>query len=105
MTANGLGNEDTLRCIIGNTLWHGIRNVCEIQDVTKWARIRKRAWTAGINRMDDNQLAKIAKTEKSNTPRPPGRLPKARREHCERTGPVDKIWFYKKEKKRKKEKK
>jgi len=29
-----------------------------------------------INRMNDDRLAKIAKDEKSNNPRPPGRSPK-----------------------------
>jgi len=63
-----------LRCIIGNTLQD--RNRKEESFVTfarrneriRWAGIRK-AWRDHINRMDHNQLTKIAKNGKPNIPR------------------------------------
>jgi len=47
----------TLRCIIDNIL-NGIRNedirsIREIQDITRWARIRRRTWRDHVNGMDD----------------------------------------------------
>jgi len=46
-----------------------------------------------VNRMDDNQLAKIAKNGKPSSPRPPGRPPKrcAKIGHRRRIGTLDKI--------------
>jgi len=49
------------------------RNICEMQDVIRWIRIRRRAWRDHVNGMDDNQLAKITENGKSKTPE---RLPK-----------------------------
>ncbi|KAH0955250.1 hypothetical protein HN011_000030 [Eciton burchellii] len=68
----------SLRCITGNTLRdrihsEDVRNICEIQDVIRWTRIRRRAWREHVNRIDDNRLAKIAKNGKPNTSRPPKR--------------------------------
>jgi hypothetical protein len=53
----------TLRCITGNTLRDRIRdedicNICEIQDIVRWAKIRRQAWRNHVNKMDDNWLAK-----------------------------------------------
>jgi len=45
-----------------------LHNICDIQDVIKWAKIRRRAWRDRVNRMDAN-LAKIAKNGKSNIPK------------------------------------
>jgi len=56
-----------------------IRSICEIQDVTRWVKIRKRAWRDHENRMDDNKFAKIAKNGKGNSPKPPGLIRGARR--------------------------
>jgi len=39
----------------------GIRNIREIQNVIRWARIRRRARRDHVNGMDDNQFTKIAK--------------------------------------------
>jgi len=36
------GNEELEVRITGDTLRNGICNICEIQDVTRWARIRRR---------------------------------------------------------------
>jgi len=53
----------TLKCIIGDTLRHNIRDediirdICEIQDI-KWARIGRRAWRDHVNKTDDKRLTK-----------------------------------------------
>jgi len=54
--------------ITDNTLRDKIRNedICTIQNVTRWARIRKRIWRDHVNKMNDNQLAKIARNGKPN---------------------------------------
>ncbi|XP_044760217.1 uncharacterized protein LOC123317675 [Coccinella septempunctata] len=52
-----------------------IREICDIQDVVRWARKRRRAWRDHVDRMSDERLAKIAKEERPNTSRPPGRPP------------------------------
>jgi len=44
-----------------------IRSICEIQDATRWIRIRRRASRDHVNRMDDNRLAGISKNGKPNT--------------------------------------
>ncbi|XP_045462511.1 uncharacterized protein LOC123672460 [Harmonia axyridis] len=53
-----------------------IRDICGIQDVVRWARIRRRNWRDHVDRMPDNRLPKIAKTKRPNTARLPGRPPK-----------------------------
>ncbi|XP_045482792.1 uncharacterized protein LOC123686601 [Harmonia axyridis] len=70
-----------LRSITGYTLYdhkrsEEIREICGLQDVVRWARIRRRHWRDHVDRMPDNRLPKIAKTEKPNTSRLPGRPPK-----------------------------
>lgn len=70
----------TLRSIAGYTLYdqkrsEEIREICEIQDVVRWARNRRREWRDHVNRMPDDRLAKIVKDKRPNTPRPPGRPP------------------------------
>jgi hypothetical protein len=62
----------TLRCIAGNILrdrilYENICNICEIQDVIRWTRIRREAWRDHVNGMDDNRLAKIAENRIPNT--------------------------------------
>jgi hypothetical protein len=48
-----------------------ICSICEVQDITRRVRIRRRAWRDHVNRMDDNWLVKIAKNGKPNTFGPP----------------------------------
>lgn len=60
-----------LKCITGNTLRDRIRNedicnTCKIQDVIRWARMRRRTWRYHVEKMDDSRLAKIAKNGKVN---------------------------------------
>jgi len=85
----------TLRYSTGNILRDGIldrdtRNICEMQDIIRWTRIRRRAWRdhgETINRMDDNQLAKIAENQtKQDGLENVG----AKVEHHWRTGTLDK---------------
>lgn len=71
----------TLRSITGKTLRDrekssDIRALCDIQDVVRWARSRRRAWRDHVDRMADDRLAKQAKEGKPNTRRPIGRPPK-----------------------------
>lgn len=53
-----------------------IRQRCNIQDVVRWVRRRKREWNADVDRMSDERLPKIAKNKKSQNRRSPGRPPK-----------------------------
>ncbi|XP_056641765.1 uncharacterized protein LOC130448413 [Diorhabda sublineata] len=71
----------TLRSITGKTLRdrirsNEIRRMCDVPDIVRWARTRRRAWRDHVNRMNNDRLAKIAKEERPNTSRPPGRPPK-----------------------------
>mgnify|MGYP006948248671 FL=1 len=71
----------TLRSIAGYTLRDRkrnelIREQCNIQDIVRWSRQRRREWRDHVNRMDDEKLAKIAMSEKPNTLRQSGRPPK-----------------------------
>ncbi|XP_060525280.1 uncharacterized protein LOC132701416 [Cylas formicarius] len=71
----------TLRSITGKMPRHRIRSneirrMCDVPDIVRWARTRRRAWRDHVNRMEDDRLAKIAKEERPNTSRPPGRPPK-----------------------------
>ena len=52
-----------------------IRDRCEIQDVVRWARGRRREWRDHVDRMDDTRLPKIAKNGRPSGTRPPGRPP------------------------------
>ena len=70
-----------LRTITGNTLRdqrrsQDIRNECEIDDVVRWTRARRRYWNEHVTRMGAERLAKIARNGKPATKRPPGRPPK-----------------------------
>lgn len=67
----------TLKNISGYTLYDHkrngeIRKICGNQDVVGWARTRRRQWGDHVDRMPENRPTKIAKTEKSITPRLPG---------------------------------
>ncbi|KAI4500135.1 hypothetical protein M0802_004552 [Mischocyttarus mexicanus] len=53
-----------------------IRKECNIQDIVRWARQRRRGWEDHIARMENNQVPKIAQTQKLNTNRLPERPPK-----------------------------
>ena len=62
----------TLRSITGFALKNRKRNQlikeqCNIQDIVRWSRQRRREWRDHVNRMDDEKLAKIAMSEKPNT--------------------------------------
>lgn len=70
----------TLRSITGYTLYDRKRSediieTCEVQDVVRWARNRRREWRDHVDRMPNDRLAKTAKEKRPNTPRPPGRPP------------------------------
>ncbi|XP_055372045.1 uncharacterized protein LOC129606020 [Condylostylus longicornis] len=75
----------TLRQICGYTLRDkkrstDIREECNIQDIVRWTRDRRRYWRDHVNRMGDNRLAKITMTSKPSGKRPVGRPPKRWRE-------------------------
>jgi hypothetical protein len=61
-------------CYTDDAVRDKIRNICEIQDVIRWLRIRRQAWRNHVNKMDE--LAKVAKTERPNTLESSRRLPR-----------------------------
>lgn len=70
-----------LRNITGHTLRDRIRNdeirqKCNVQDVVRWIRKRRREWNDHVTRMPNNRLPKIARDGGTGTSRPPGRPPK-----------------------------
>ena len=71
----------TLRSIAGFTKWDmkrndEIRQICEVEDVVKWSRTRRKEWNRHVLRMDDWRIAKAALTGRPLARRPPGRPPK-----------------------------
>lgn len=71
-----------LRSIKGITLRDrqtnsSIREQCNIQDVNKWVKTRKKKWDEHVDRMRPDQLANISKNNKPYSRRPAGR-PKKR---------------------------
>jgi len=65
----------TLRCTTLRDEFRNeeIRNICEIQTVTRWSRIRRRAWREHVNK---TITAKMAKNGKPNVTKLPGWSPK-----------------------------
>jgi hypothetical protein len=56
----------TIRAIHGKTLRDKIcidqlRQLSGIQDIIKWANVRRKGWDTHVERMEDNRLAKIAR--------------------------------------------
>lgn len=49
---------------------------CEIQDIIRWIRRRRREWRVHVNRVDEDRLPKVVKMERLETARLPGRPPK-----------------------------
>jgi hypothetical protein len=71
-----------VRAIRGKTLRDKIRSdqfqqLSGIQDIVKWVNVRRSAWDAHVNRMEDNRLAKIARDNRPQGVRRRGR-PKKR---------------------------
>ena len=71
----------TLRSIAGFTRWdmkrnEEVRQICDVPDVIKWSRTRRKEWNRHVVRMGDRRLAKMSLMGKPNTSRPPGRPPK-----------------------------
>lgn len=71
----------TLRTIMGKTRRDRIKNTdireqCEVQDIVRWGRQRKRGWYAHVRRMDERRLPRIALEGKPTGKREPGRPPK-----------------------------
>jgi endonuclease/exonuclease/phosphatase family metal-dependent hydrolase len=71
----------TLRTICGVTLRDRVRNTeirrrCDVQDVVRWGRQRRRQWNEHVRRMDAGRLAKITLQGVPTGKRPPGRPPK-----------------------------
>ena len=71
----------TLRSIAGLTLRDRVRNVrvreiCEVEDVVRWGRQRRRFWYAHVNRMGTSRLPYIALHGRPEGRIPPGRPPK-----------------------------
>ena len=71
----------TLRSITGHTLLDRKRNtdiraLCQVPDIVRWSRQRRRAWNEHVERMDDDRLAKIISSNNPRGLRLPGRPPK-----------------------------
>ena len=71
----------TLRSILGLTLWDKIRSKdireeCEIQDIVKWTKDRRRYWNEHVDRANAEGLIKIARDGRPAAKRPRGRPPK-----------------------------
>jgi hypothetical protein len=71
----------TLRSIAGKTLRDRIRNtrvreICEVEDIVRWGRQRRRFWYAHVRRMDPFRLPHIALHGQPHGRRLPGRPPK-----------------------------
>ena len=71
----------TLRSILGVSLFDHIRNEeirqrCGVQDIVRWARVRRRQWRDHVDRMSETRMVKQAGTKIPYTKRPPGRPPK-----------------------------
>ena len=70
---------NTLRTIVGKTRRDRIRNVdvrkecCQIQDIVKFAKKRRKEWNEHITRANDDSLIKIARDCKPEGKRYPGR--------------------------------
>ncbi|XP_044754993.1 uncharacterized protein LOC123313947 [Coccinella septempunctata] len=67
--------------ISGYTLRDRKRNTaileeCQIQDIVKWGKARRRYWNNHVSRMNTGRIAKIARDGIPNTRRPIGRPPK-----------------------------
>lgn len=59
---------------------HNIRQICDVQEIIKWSRTRRKEWKQLIQRMPDGRIAKSVMTGIPSTTRPPGRPPKGCRE-------------------------
>lgn len=75
----------TLRAIAGKTLRDRVRNtaireICEVEDVVRWGRQRRRYWHQHVERMSSNRIPHIALHGTPNGQRRPGRPPKRWRE-------------------------
>jgi len=87
------------KCITNNSLNRtrdeDIRNIREIQDDIRWARIRRCAWRDHVKRMDDERLAKIARNGNQTSLGDLDGLQnvgaKVGHRHHRRTGTLDKI--------------
>lgn len=70
-----------LRSILGKTRRDRVRNdvirdKCQVKDVVRWGRQRKREWHEHVERMTEDRLPRIAFQSRPAGDRPPGRPPK-----------------------------
>ena len=71
----------TLRAIAGVSLRDRIRNeeirrTCDIEDIVRWGRARRRFWRDHVDRMNNTRIPYIAANQIPHGHRPPGRPPK-----------------------------
>lgn len=71
----------TLRAITGHTLRDrvlstAIREACDVPDIVRWMRQRRREWNDHVSRMGEERMARIARDGKPSSRRPLGRPPK-----------------------------
>ncbi|KAI4473598.1 hypothetical protein M0802_016036 [Mischocyttarus mexicanus] len=70
-----------LRTILGLTLRDlqtntSIRQRCNVENINKWIRTRKKGWNEHVDRMNPDRLADIYKNNTLYSRRPIGRSPK-----------------------------
>lgn len=70
-----------LRKITGNRLADRIRNndirqQCDVPDIVRWSRQRKREWNQHVSRMTPERTVRIARDGKPRSRRPVGRPPR-----------------------------
>lgn len=76
-----------LRKIAGFTLRdrqtnESIREECQIQDIAKWTKMRRKMWSEHVERMEGERLAKICMVGRPHSQRQPGRPPKRWAQSC-----------------------
>ena len=69
---------NTLRAIVGKTRLDRVRNStvreqCGVQDVSKFVKVRRKAWNEHVSRAGDTRLIKIVRDNKPEGKRYPGR--------------------------------
>lgn len=72
---------NSLRAIVGKTRFDRvpnteIRNQCDIQDISKWVKTRRKAWNEHVDRASPDRLIKSIRDQRIHGVRDRGRPPK-----------------------------
>ena len=85
-----------LRNISGKTLRDRVRNteirrICEVEDIVRWGRQRRRFWNEHVSRMDQSRVVRIARDSIPQGSRLPGRPPKRWKDSWQSTSQEENI--------------